>query len=225
MVESKKDFPTIPIDEMELTSNVLFTCKLWSGDVVAISRSKNGQHAFLDPLVNFLKDSSLESEDARNRLKVHYIGREVDKQDPTKYKQDHPGSNHPYAVFFMMVPDESASLNTAESRRRWAKGICLANILPHVARQYSHDGAALNVASDITPPLAAKLPPLSMFLTISDTFNVMRMIYTDPSTGRNPSVAEIMECVNGCRSILPKIKSDCCMRDIRKAAVLPMMIG
>ena len=187
-----------PVGETGHKSNMLFTCKLLSGDVVAISRGKTGMHAFLDPLVNFLQQSTEHGEDARDKLKVDYVGWEVDENDPTKYKEDHPHNktslqNQKYAIFFMAVLEESASKNTPENRKRWAEGLCVTNNLPGLARQYSHGGGALNVGSDITPLDSSSLPPLSKFLTIADTMAVISMIYRDTTAGKNASVSDIMD--------------------------------
>ena len=122
----------------------------------------------------------------------------MDENDPTKYKEDHPYKktslqHQKYAIFFMSVPEESASKNTPENRKRWAEGLWLTNNLPELAREYTHGGAALNVGSDITPLDSASLPPLSKFLTIADTMAVISLIYRDNTTGENATAADIME--------------------------------
>ena len=180
------------------STNILNTCKLRSGDVIAISRGKNGRHAFLQPLVSFLTKSD-EGTDAMKTLNIAKVLWEVDPQSPDQYLEDTAPDKtlQPrYTAFIMIVPEEEKNKNTPEMRKRWAEGICFTNNQPKIAQNYKFGGSTLRFGSDITPPnngSNSDLPPLSRFLTISDTMDIIREAYHDPNTGENPTVQEVLE--------------------------------
>jgi hypothetical protein len=172
------------------SGNTIATCKLKSNDIIGITRSNIGNHAFLNPLFNYLRT---EENEAKDRFSVQYMGFERHPDDTTNYRADTTkgGFTPRYLCLVCIVPEEKAHKNNVVNRQKWAEKIIKLNNCPRLQSDYRFGNNSLYYRGDVTPTNDTALPPLSDFLTLRDTMEVIRIAYKT-TTGEKPSIEDIL---------------------------------
>jgi hypothetical protein len=151
-----------------------------------------GNHAFLSPLFNYLRGE--QDYQTKTRFGIHYMGFERHPDDPACYRADQPnkmGYQPRYLCFVSLVPEDKVDKNNAANRQRWAENIIKLESSPFIQAQYRYTNAPLLYKGDVTPVGDAPLPPLSDFLTLRDTMEVIRHAYRT-AAGEKASVQDIV---------------------------------
>lgn len=174
--------------------NTIATCKLKSDDIIGLTRSNLDKHAFVQPLVSSLQ-SNEDGGRAKAMLAVHYIGWERNPHQPNQYREDERKKaeqtmNPRYRCFVSIVPSDKAHQNNVVNRERWAKNIIKLNNCPRIQNQYRFGATPLYYKGDVTP-INAPPPPMSQFLTIRDTMEVIRIAYKTPE-GEKPDIQDLL---------------------------------
>lgn len=188
---SIKQAPVAPSSPAAIPSgNTITTCKLKSNDIIGITRSNTGNHAYLNPLFNFLR---AEEDDAQIRYSIHYMGFERHPDDATNFRADTSKGNFSprYLCFVSVVPEQKAHKNNVINRQRWAENIVKLNNAPRLQNEYRYGANPLYYKGDVTPLDDTALPPLSDFLTLRDTMEVIRIAYKT-TAGEKPSIEDML---------------------------------
>ena len=199
-------------DSNQKVTNVL-TCKLRSGDIIALTRTNRNKHAYVTPLVKYLKNPD-NGDFVKGRLGIHYIGWEVDPTNPTSYKEDFD-PNKPlqprYHVFINTVADDMVHKNTPANRKKFASRIISLNNNAKIQSKYLYGGQLMVYAGDISAEDDSDAPPLSKYLTIGDTMDFVRTVYENLDTGEKPSITAVLnqqDWLNAyySKDLIPKLK-------------------
>jgi len=169
----------------------VYTCNLKSGDVIALFRSQKQDAPFLNPFKQYIR-TYVNSETFKKKISVDFFHFERDETYPFEYKEDHrkkppamlfsqkqktgaqaqpSGMNPRYLVLGRFWPPTEP--NTPATRKAWGKRLLLLNNHARIQQDYQFGGNSMEFGGDITPNKEAEIPPLSRFLTLTDTLLVL----------------------------------------------------
>jgi len=123
------------------------------------------------------------------------MGFERHPDDPTRYRQDAPKPGWPgftprYVCFVSIVPENKANKNNEANRKKWADKLVALNNCPKLQGMSKYE-CTLAYKADLTPVGDTEPPPLSQFLTLRDTMEVIRIAYKTPD-GEMPSIEDLL---------------------------------
>ena len=122
------------------------------------------------------------------------MGFEQHPDTHTSYRSEitKTGFDARYLCFVHTLPEDKADKNNVANREKWAKNIIKLNNCPKIQNNYQYGASPLSYKGDVTPSNEDQLPPLSEFLTIRDTMEVIRIAFTTKDKEK-PEIKDLLE--------------------------------
>lgn len=164
-------------------------------------RTKDGTAGYFDPLTKYLKDSNHE-DIVKEKLRIHDVVDARSPSNPNAIRLDPPKGLNDYQPRYKnllsFVSEEKAYMNTAKAREQIARQIMKLN--NHDNMQQSGYGkryapgpqSILEYGGDLTPSDLQQAAPLSDFLTIRDTMDIVCSLHSNPETQEASSPEDIL---------------------------------
>ena len=164
--------------------------KTKSDDMIMLLEKANGGIPYVWNAINYLNQNP----HVRNDL-LHIVGikNKVSGVDPNLHYQVIAANGFSRKLFVLVgsTDSDSAHLNTTANRRRWADAFIAFYNHPNTQRQFAFPNPAV-FSADITPQNEANSPPLSQFLTIRDTMEMIQTIISQ-NPGELEPIGDVLE--------------------------------
>lgn len=184
----------------------IYTTAIKGGEIMlAMLKGKDNEAGFFKPLLDYIQNPN-NSKLVSGGMRINDMFWMCLPDKPMEYKEDPP--NNPsstfrprYNVLLSYLDQDQLHKNTPQNREKWAQQIMTVNNTQSMQvygyGQYRKSGATeankLDYGGDLCPKDPKNYPPLSQYLTLSDTMKVVCKLHIHQETNEFLTPPEVLD--------------------------------